>query len=107
MGRDKALLPWPPSASAQAPSSETFLSAADRSLSLGTEFVLVVAGKNEGALAPIIYAHGASLVVNPDPSRRQSTSLQSGLREALNRGRDAAKVASLARPPVRTTPIRP
>ncbi len=106
MGRDKALLPWPPSASAQAPSSETFLSAAVRSLSLGTEFVLVVVGKNEGALAPIIYAHGASLVVNPDPSRGQFSSLQIGLREVLNRGRDAAMVTLVDRPPVRTTTIQ-
>jgi len=106
MGRDKALLPWPPSASAQAPSSETFLSAGVRSLSLGTEFVLVVVGKNEAALAPIIYAHGASLVVNPDPDRGQFSSLQIGLREVLNRGRDAAMVTLVDRPPVRTTTIQ-
>ena len=66
MGRDKALLPWPPSAAGRAPSSDTFLSAAIRSLSPATDFVVVVVGKNEAALAPIIYAEGASLVVNPD-----------------------------------------
>ena len=102
MGRDKALLPWPPSASGAAPSNETFLSAAIRSLSLATEFVLVVVGKNEAALAPIIYAHGASLVVNPDPGRGQFSSLQIGLREVLNRGRDAAMITLVDRPPVRT-----
>src|SRR5579863_3249650 len=100
MGRDKALLPWPPLAAGQAPSSDTFLSAAIRSLSLATEFVLVVVGKNEPALAPIIYVHGASLVVNPDPSRGQFSSLQVGLHEVLNHGRDAAMVTLVDRPPV-------
>jgi len=99
MGRDKALLPWPPSAAGQAPSNETFLSAAIRSLARATEFVLVVVGRNEAALAPIIYAHGASLVVNPDPSRGQFSSLQAGLHEVLNRGRDAAMVTLVDRPP--------
>jgi molybdenum cofactor cytidylyltransferase len=106
MGRDKALLPWPPAAGAPAPSNETFLSAAIRSLSLATEFVLVVVGKNEAALAPIIYAHGASLVVNPDPSRGQFSSLQIGLHEVLNRGRDAAMVTLVDRPPVSSATIQ-
>jgi molybdenum cofactor cytidylyltransferase len=106
MGRDKALLPWPPPASGQAPSTETFLSAAIRSLSLATEFVLVVVGNNEAALAPIIYAQGASLVVNPDPSRGQFSSLQIGLHEVLNHGRDAAMVTLVDRPPVRTATIQ-
>ena len=106
MGRDKALLPWPPPAAGQAPSSETFLSAAIRSLSSATEFVLVVVGKNEAALAPIIYAHGASLVVNPDPSRGQFSSLQTGLHAVLNHGRDAAMVTLVDRPPVRTATLQ-
>ena len=100
MGRDKALLPWPPSGAGQAPSRETFLSAAIRSLSLATEFVLVVVGKNEEFLAPITYACGASLIVNPDPGRGQFSSLQVGLHEVLNRGRDAAMVTLVDRPPV-------
>jgi molybdenum cofactor cytidylyltransferase len=106
MRRDKALLPWPPSAGGKAASNETFLSAAIRSLSLATEFVLVVVGKNEAALAPIIYAHGASLIVNPDPSRGQFSSLQVGLHEVLNHGRDAAMVTLVDRPPVRTTTLQ-
>jgi molybdenum cofactor cytidylyltransferase len=105
MGRDKALLPWPP-ATGHAPSGETFLSAAIRSLSLATEFVLVVVGKNEPALAPIIYARGASLVVNPEPNRGQFSSLQVGLHEVLNRGRDAAMVTLVDRPPVSTTTMQ-
>ncbi|MGC2536616.1 MAG: nucleotidyltransferase family protein [Candidatus Sulfotelmatobacter sp.] len=100
MGRDKALLPWPASAVGQPPSPETFLSAAIRSLSLATEFVVVVVGKNEDALAPVIYAHGASFVVNPDPGRGQFSSLQVGLHEVLNHGRDAAMVTLVDRPPV-------
>jgi molybdenum cofactor cytidylyltransferase len=99
MGRDKALLPWPPLPAGEAPSSETFLSAAIRSLALATDFVLVVVGKNESVLAPIVFAHGASLAVNPDPSRGQFSSLQTGLHEVLNRGRDAAMVTLVDRPP--------
>jgi len=100
MGSDKALLPWSPQQAGQAPSNETFLSAAIRSLSAATEFVVVVVGNNEAALAPIIYAQGASLVVNPDPSRGQFSSLQVGLHEVLNHGRDAAMVTLVDRPPV-------
>ena len=106
MGRDKALLPWPPSAAGCAPSSDTFLSAAIRSLSPAADFVVVVVGKNEAALAPIIYAEGASLVVNPDTSRGQFSSLQIGLREVLNHGRDAAMVTLVDRPPVSAATIR-
>jgi molybdenum cofactor cytidylyltransferase len=106
MGRDKALLPWPPQETGRASSSDTFLSAAIHSLSLATEFVLVVVGKNEAALTPIIYADGASLVVNPDPGRGQFSSLQIGLHEVLNHGRDAVMVTLVDRPPVRTATIQ-
>lgn len=106
MGRDKALLPWPPAGAVSVSSSETFLSAAIQSLSLTTEFVLVVVGKNKAALAPIIYARGASLAENPDPDRGQFSSLQVGLREVLNRGRDAAIVTLIDRPPVRAATLQ-
>jgi molybdenum cofactor cytidylyltransferase len=106
MGRDKALLPWPAAAAGQSPSSETLLSAAIRSLMLATDFVVVVGGKNEAALAPIVYAHGASLVVNPDPGRGQFSSLQVGLHEVLNHGRDAAMVTLVDRPPVSSTTLK-
>ena len=99
MGRDKALLPWPPLESQVVP-RDTFLSAVIRSLSLATDFVVVIAGKNEADLAPIAYANGASLVTNPDPRRGQFSSLQVGLREVLNRGRDAAIITLVDRPPV-------
>jgi molybdenum cofactor cytidylyltransferase len=99
MGTDKALLPWPPTAAGQLPSSHTFLSAAIHSFSLSTDFIVVVAGKNEAALAPIAYANGASIVSNPDPARGQFSSLQVGVRELLNRGRDAAIITLVDRPP--------
>ena len=100
MGTDKALLSWPPQAPGQITPKETFLSAAIRSLSLATDFVIVVAGKNAGALAPIVYANAATIVENPDPSRGQFSSLQVGVREVLNRGRDAAVITLVDRPPV-------
>lgn len=106
MGRDKALLPWPPPAAGQVSSNETFLSAAIRSFAQATEFVVVVVGKNEAALAPIIYAHGASLVANPDSGRGQFSSLQVGLHEVLNHGRDAAMITLVDRPPVSPATIK-
>jgi molybdenum cofactor cytidylyltransferase len=100
MGTDKALLPWPPLLEGQSISAETFLSAAIGSLMLATDFVIVVAGRNEAAVAPIAYANGASVVVNPEPGRGQFSSLQVGLQEVLNRGRDAAVITLVDRPPV-------
>ena len=100
MGRDKALLPWPPSST-----SDTFLSATIRLFFSHVDVVLVVVGKNEVALAPIVYANGASLVVNPDPARGQFSSLRIGLHEVLNRGSDAAMITLVDRPPVRMETI--
>jgi molybdenum cofactor cytidylyltransferase len=96
MGRDKALLPWPPSSS-----SDTFLSANIRLFFSHADVVLVVAGKNAAGISPIVYANGASLVVNPNPARGQFSSLRVGLREVLNRGSDGAMVTLVDRPPVK------
>ena len=104
MGRDKALLPWPP-ITGSSTSTDTFLSAAIRSLALSTDFVVVVAGANESAVASIAYINGASVVVNPDPNRGQFSSLQVGLQEVLNRGRDAALVTLVDRPPARAVTV--
>jgi molybdenum cofactor cytidylyltransferase len=104
MGTDKALLPWPPQAGGQNASKNTFLSSAIRSL-FATDFVVVVVGRNEAALAPVVYAQGASIVTNPDPSRGQFSSLQVGLHEVLNRGRDAAVITLVDRPPVSAATI--
>lgn len=106
MGTDKALLPWPPRSEDLPPSKETFLSGAIRSLTPSADFVIVVAGKNEATLASIVYSTGASIVVNPDPSRGQFSSLQIGLREVLNRGRDAAIITLVDRPPAFTVTVQ-
>jgi molybdenum cofactor cytidylyltransferase len=56
-------------------------------------------------LASVVYANGASLVVNPEPGRGQFSSLQVGLQEVLSRGRDAAMITLVDRPPVRMETI--
>jgi molybdenum cofactor cytidylyltransferase len=101
MGRDKALLPWPSNSAL----GDTFLSAAIKLFFPYVDVVLVVVGKNEAALSPVVYANGASLVVNPDPDRGQFSSLQAGLQEVRNRGRDAAMLTLVDRPPVRAATI--
>ena len=90
MGRPKALLPW---------GRGTFLSAAIKTLTAYTDMVIVVAGRNRAQIEPIVDANAAFLVVNPDPDRGQFSSLQLGLQEVLNRGRDAAIVTLVDRPP--------
>jgi molybdenum cofactor cytidylyltransferase len=100
MRHDKALLPWPPP-SVNPISIDTFLSAAIKLFLSHVDVVLVVVGRNEAALTPVAYTNGASLVVNPDPRRGQFSSLRVGLQEVLNRGRDAAMVTLVDRPPVR------
>jgi molybdenum cofactor cytidylyltransferase len=46
------------------------------------------------------------VVVNPDPSRGQFSSLQVGLQEVLNRGRDAALISLVDRPPARAVTVQ-
>ncbi len=127
MGRDKALLPWPPAlletpsrivqggaglreshpsktAKGGAPTSGmastgTILSCAIQALSQVCDLVIVVAGNNEKALEPVTYGGGAFLVRNPDPERGQFSSLQTGLHDVLNRGWDNAMVTLVDRPP--------
>src|SRR5271157_5947747 len=96
MGRDKALLPWPPGAG----SRSTFLSATIELLQAPSEMVIVVAGKNADSLQTIVDAAAGYVVVNRHPERGQFSSLQVGLQEVLNHGRDAAIVALVDRPPV-------
>lgn len=117
MGRDKALLPWPTdplrlnqialreAAVLPAPpgvaSGETFLTSHIELLRPFTQMVLVVAGKNSATLAPVVHARGAFLVENQSPEHGQFSSLQTGLQEVLNRGRDAAIVSLVDRPAAR------
>jgi molybdenum cofactor cytidylyltransferase len=97
MGRDKALLPW---------QGGTFLSAAIQALQRETELVIVVAGKNASALEPVVFANAAFLVENAHPELKQMSSLQRGLEEVLNRGRDAAIITLVDRPAPRAETIR-
>ena len=90
MGRDKALLPW---------RDGTFLSAAIRALQPATELVIVVAGDNAPSLAQITDSQAAFLAVNQNPQQGQFSSLLVGLQDVLNRGRDAAIVTLVDRPP--------
>jgi molybdenum cofactor cytidylyltransferase len=106
MGTDKALLPWPPTSPGSPSSGQTFLSAAIQSLEPFSERVIVVAGRNETAVAPVVYANGASLVSNPEPDRGQFSSLQVGLQYVLSDGRDAAMVTLVDRPPVNATTLK-
>jgi molybdenum cofactor cytidylyltransferase len=133
MGRDKALLPWPPEAhpsrkerkkdgapaSAEAPhpsktaqggavspTTGTILSCAIQALSQVCDMVIVAAGNNEQALEPVVYGGGAFLVRNPHPERGQFSSLQTGLRDVLNRGWDNAMVTLVDRPPASAGTLR-
>ena len=96
MGRDKALLPW---------RDGTFLSTAIRALQPATELVIVVTGANAAALEPIAHANAAFIALNPAPERGQFSSLQVGLQEVLNRGRDAAIVTLVDRPAAETETV--
>jgi CTP:molybdopterin cytidylyltransferase MocA len=90
MGSDKALLAW---------HGGTFLSGAIQMLKPNCELVIVVAGKNANALAPIVNSLGVKLTENHHPEDGQFSSLRVGLQEVLNLGRDAAIVALVDRPP--------
>jgi molybdenum cofactor cytidylyltransferase len=96
MGRDKALLSW---------KGQTFVQAHLDLLRQHSELVIVVAGKNFSALEPAVYATGGFLVRNPTPELGQFSSLQIGLREVLNRGRDAALIALVDRPPCKNETV--
>src|ERR1700686_1958340 len=108
MGRDKALLPWPPKlahSQSEIPPG-TLLSAAIDALGQCCDMVIVVAGKNETALRSVAYGCGASLALNPAPERGQFSSLQIGLHEVMSRGRDAAMITLVDRPPPNAATLR-
>jgi molybdenum cofactor cytidylyltransferase len=68
--------------------------------------VIVVAGANAANLEAIVNANAAFLAVNPDPQQGQFSSLQVGLQDVLNRGRDAAIVTLVDRPPAEANTIQ-
>jgi molybdenum cofactor cytidylyltransferase len=107
MGRDKALLPWPPGTHVSTetdaktlPAVQTLLSASIAALKPFADAVIVVAGNNFESLAPLAAAHGALIARNPAPERGQFSSLQTGLRELVARGYDAAMITLVDCPPL-------
>lgn len=106
MGRDKALLPWPPQSNDATPIGQTLLSAAILALHPLTSAVLVIAGNNTESLSPIVAANSAILVRNPDPERGQFSSLQTGLRELVARGYMAAMITPVDCPPLRPSSLQ-
>ena len=100
MGHDKALLAWPP-----ASETGTLLSAAIQALQPFAETIIVVAGNNADTLAPMVAQSGASLVRNPAPERGQFSSLQTGLRAALDQGCEAAIITPVDCPPLGTASL--
>lgn len=98
MGRDKALLPWPPDT---APSlSNTFLGAHINALKPHCDLVVVITGANTKSVEPVAYTLGAFVLQNHAPELGQFSSLKIGVQDVLNRGRDSAIVALVDRPPV-------
>lgn len=90
MGSDKALLQY---------AGRTFLAGAIQLLQGACDFVVVVTGNNTDLLRPVIYENSAYLVQNWQAELGQFSSLRLGLQAVLNRGRDAACVTLVDRPP--------
>ncbi len=57
-------------------------------------------------MQPLVDAAAAFLVVNPEPQQGQFSSLRIGVQEVLNRGRDAAIICLVDRPPARPETVR-
>lgn len=107
MGKDKALLPWPPAQPGiSATPGRTLLSAAILALTPHTSAVVVVAGKNANHIAPTVEACSAFLVLNPAPERGQFSSLQVGLGEVLAHDCNAAMITPVDCPPLSAASLR-
>lgn len=105
MGKDKALLPWPPSAQPSAGLADTFLGGHILALRPHCDLVTVVAGANFDDLAPVVYSLGGFMIRNTAPELGQFSSLKVGVQDVLNRGRDSAIVSLVDRPPVRLSTL--
>ena len=90
MGTDKALLQF---------AGQSFLAGAIQLLQSACDFVIVVTGNNTDLLRPVLYQNSAYLVRNWQPELGQFSSLRLGLQAVLDRGRDAACVTLVDRPP--------
>ena len=90
MGQDKALLQY---------GGRSFLAGTIQLLKNICDFVVVVVGKNIDVIRPVVYENSAYLVLNRQPELGQFSSLRLGLQAVLDRGRDAACVTLVDRPP--------
>jgi len=97
MGEDKALLQY---------GGRSFLAGAIQLLQNSCDFVVVVVGKNIESLRPVVYENSAYLVLNPQPETGQFSSLRLGLQAVLDRGRDAACVTLVDRPPAQAATMQ-
>ena len=97
MGEDKALLQY---------GGRSFLAGAIQLLQNACDFVVVVVGKNIELLRPVIYQNSAYLVLNPQPENGQFSSLRLGLQAVLDRGRDAACLTLVDRPPAQAATVQ-
>jgi molybdenum cofactor cytidylyltransferase len=96
MGSEKALLEW---------HGASLLAANIDRMTPFCDLVLVVGGANSEVLKPDVYRRAAFLVTNTHPERGQFSSLQVGLQEVLNRGRDAAIITHVDRPPAKASTL--
>jgi molybdenum cofactor cytidylyltransferase len=92
MGEEKALLQF---------AGRSFLAGAIQLLQSACDFVVVVTGNNTDSLRSVIYQNSAYVVHNWKPERGQFSSLREGLQAVLDRGRDAACVTLVDRPPAK------
>ncbi len=106
MGTDKALLPWPPQAPGKLPSQGHISFGSDPVADALHRFRGGGRGQERGGSGADGLCQWRVLVINPDPSRGQFSSLQVGLHEVLNRGRDAAVITLVDRPPVGSATIQ-
>ncbi|HWC18316.1 MAG TPA: nucleotidyltransferase family protein [Terriglobales bacterium] len=90
MGAEKALLEY---------GGRSFLAGAIQLLQSACDFVVVVTSNNTDLLRPVVYQNSAYLVRNWQPELGQFSSLRLGLQAILDRGRDAACVTLVDRPP--------